>query len=151
MLVASLLVWVGTTTAQAAEEWRELALRATERLAETVEVLDESLHEAYEHHSTLEFKKAIEDMHHIEAVLMDLTAKLPAAPLADLCQVMHHLYEDLVQIRLDLIALGLEANPKVVETWNNMVNVYNGELTPYFQTCPPSWSAESSALKLKTL
>src|SRR5688572_26030769 len=114
-LLGAMVLVLGAASVQAAEYWREQALKAADRLSQRVELLDEALHEAYEHHATPEFKKAIEDMHHIQDVIEHLEASLPAAPFTQCCHDFQHLYEDLVQIRLDLIALGLEYNPQVVQ------------------------------------
>ena len=123
-----------------ATPWQDQALAAADRFAERIEVLDEALHEAYEQQQSPEFLKAIEDIHHIEAVLTKLRQDIPTAPFADLCHLRNHLLEDLTQIRLDLIALGLQSNPKVVQTWNAMANSYNNDLNRYFQQCPANWA-----------
>lgn len=141
ILISGLVMWLGAAAAQGASEpWREAALVAVDHFATSIEVLDEALHEAHEHQSTPEFQKAIEDFHHIEDVLTHLKTALPAEPMETLCHDFAHLLEDLLQIRLDLIALGLQSNAKVVQTWNNMANIFNTELAPFFRTCPPQWS-----------
>lgn len=132
------LVLFSTSQAIAADPWREGANRAATALANRIEVLDETLHEAYEQHSSEPFKKAIDVIHHIERIVTELKEDVLTLPFTNLCQDFHHIYEDLVQIRLDLIALGLEGNPSVVKSWNDMVYVYNNQLNPYFYQCPAS-------------
>ena len=134
---------VTSSVSQAAEQWREKALIAADHLALTIEALDETLHEVYDQHKTPAFKKAVTDIHHIEALVEGLMEDLPAASFPELCEDFSHLYEDLVEIRLDLIALGLQGNPQVVRTWNNMANTYNRELNPFFRNCSHHWSADS--------
>lgn len=133
-------------TSQGAADWRKQAGIAADHLAQSIEVLDETLHEVDDHHSTPAFKKAIEDIHHIERLVNDLVDDMPAAPYVDLCGDFGHLYHDLVEIRLDLIALGVEAIPSVVRAWNHMANVYNHELLPFFQGCShqQSWGSDSA-------
>jgi len=138
-LLISGFVALAGVSAQA-DTWHQQALASADRFAQTIEVLDESLHEAYEQQSTPEFKAAIEDIHHIEKVLTKLRQDIPTAPFNELCQLRNHLYEDLVEIRLDLIALGLGSNPNVVQAWNSMANTYNNDLNRYFAQCAAKWS-----------
>ena len=138
-LALALVTAVGAGSAWGLEPWRAAALKAADRLAQAVEVLDETLHEAYEHHSTPAFKKAIEDIHHIEDVVKQMQALLPAGTIHQVCHEVRHLHSDLTKIRLDLIALRLQSNPKVVNAWNAMVHVHNHELIPNFR-CPRHWS-----------
>lgn len=150
-LLGALMCLMAVGTAQGVEEWRVQAGLAANRLGETIEALDETLHEVYNHHSTPAFKKAIEDIHHIERLVQDLVDDLPMAPFAELCHDFSHLYEDLVAIRLDLIHLGLQSNPEVVRTWNNMANVYNNQLNPFFRNCSHHWSQGDAVLELDLL
>jgi len=144
-LVGGLALFMGMSNAQALEPWREQALKAADRFATSIEVLDEALHEAYEHQSTEQFKKAIEDIHHIEKVVEHFQGALPSALFPELCQDTAHMVEDLQAVRLDLINLGLQSNPQVVQTWNQMAGVYNNEIYPIFRACPPhSWSGRGA-------
>jgi len=148
-LVGGLALFMGMSNAQALELWREQAIVAADRFATSIEVLDTSLHEAYEHQSTPQFKKAIEDIHHIEKVVEHFQGALPTAPFAELCGDTSHMVEDLQAVRLDLINLGLQSNPQVVQTWNQMAGVYNNEIYPIFRNCPPhSWSGRGGIKSL---
>lgn len=116
--------------------WRAGANQVLGELGTKIEVLDESLHEAYENHSSEAFKKAIEVYHHIEGIVTELREDVLTLPFKNLCQDFHHIYEDLVQIRLDLISLGIEYHPKMLYNWNSMIWVYNNRVNPYFYQCP---------------
>lgn len=133
-------------TAFAAEPWREASIRAAERMTDRVEILDEALHEAYEHHSSPAFLKTIEDFHHIEKVLAYLRELLPVAPHGQVCREVAHLVEDLNAIRLDLIALKVQET-KVIQAWNDMAAVYNQEMYPHFKTCHRSWTGTEFTIR----
>lgn len=125
----------------APEAWRVQVSRIAASLGQSIEMLDETLHDVYEKQQTEPFKNAIEEMHHIEDIVTKFSTEALTAPVPELCREFQHLYHDLVDIRLFLIELGLEKNPHVVERWNYMVSIYNNQLLPYFRNCPPSAGA----------
>lgn len=148
ILMVAFVVTLGATAN--ANDWRQPAAAAAESLAESIERLDEVLHEVYEEQQTEVFKKAVEEIHHIESLVLDLTTDMMTAPFPALCEDFSHLYQDLVDIRLYLIQLGLERNPHVVQRWNEMVHIYNNRLNPYFRGCGHH-RADSAENLLETL
>ncbi len=134
--VVSLGLVIASTGQTAPEPWRVQASQAAHDLADRIEILDATLHEVYDSHGTPEFKKAIEDIHHIEELVLDFASDILSASFPSLCHGYDHLYHDLVNIRSYLIELNLQSNPQVVKDWNSLIDINNNSLLPYFRTCP---------------
>lgn len=131
------LLFVGfamTLTATSYADWRTEASATAQDLAASIEALDEVLHEVAEEKGPA-FQEAVERIHHVEQVVIELSNEILVAPYAELCGHFSHLYHDLVDMRSYLIHLGLQSHPEVVRRWNEMVHVYNSRLRHYFNYC----------------
>lgn len=127
MTLASLALFAVAFQANAAD-WRELALKNGQNLAEKIEVMDEFLHE-------LKADAVVQKVHHLEGTVLDFNDGLSEGITYEAArEEFNHITQDLNEIYSALRQANLFSNANVVNSWNQTVFTYRN-LARLFTGC----------------